>query len=357
MSAELEAASLEVIAAGPGSTLQDRGRFGHQRFGVSTAGAADPLLLAVANTLVGNDPFTGAIEFTLVGDTYEVAADSCRIAVAGDAEVVIDDQPALAWTSHRLTRGQRLRIGALASGARGYLAVAGGFRIEPVLGSVSTHLRSGLGGLTGSRLRPGDRLPLELPEVPFEPELTLDPRRLPARSNTLRVVLGPQQSHFTEAGLAAFLGSEFTVTAEADRMGYQLDGPVIEHADGFNIISDGIPLGAIQVPGTGKPIVLLADRQTTGGYPKIACVMAPDVAALAQLRPGARLRFQAVSVEEGTVAHRAFAELIGNLPALIETVLAGGTLDSERLLSVNLIDGVVLAGTATTGRRDRGGEP
>jgi 5-oxoprolinase (ATP-hydrolysing) subunit C len=348
--------ALEVIAAGPGSTLQDRGRFGHQRFGVSTAGAADPLLLTAANVLVGNAADEAAIEFTLVGDTYAVETDSCRIAVAGDAELVIDGQAQLAWTSHRLTRGQRLRVGALASGARGYLAVAGGFDAEPVLGSVSTHLRSGLGGFSGTRLRPGDSLPLKLAEVPLVPERALDPRRLPARANVLRVVLGPQRSHFSEAGLAAFLGSEFTVTAEADRMGYRLDGPTIEHADGFNIISDGIPLGAIQVPGTGKPIILLADRQTTGGYPKIACVIAPDVAALAQLRPGAKLRFQAVSVEEGTAAHRAFAELIGNLPALIETAIPGGAMDSERLLSLNLIDGIVLAGAAP-GRPDTEGKP
>lgn len=348
--------ALEVIAAGPGSTLQDKGRFGHQRYGVSTAGAADPLLLAAANALVGNAAYEAAIEFTLVGDTYAVEVNSCRIAVAGDAEVVIDGQSHPAWTSHRLTRGQRFRVGALSSGARGYLAVAGGFDAAPVLGSVSTHLRSGLGGFSGTRLRPGDHLPLKLAEVPMEPERALDPRRLPVRSNTLRVVLGPQQSHFTETGLAAFLESEFSITAEADRMGYRLDGPIIEHADGFNIISDGIPLGAIQVPGTGKPIILLADRQTTGGYPKIACVIAPDVAALAQLRPGAKLRFQAVSVEEGTAAHRAFAKLIGNLPALIEAAIPGGAMDSERLLSLNLIDGIVLAGAAT-GRPESEGRP
>jgi biotin-dependent carboxylase-like uncharacterized protein len=336
--------ALEVVAAGPGSTLQDRGRFGHQRFGVSTAGAADLLLLAASNALVGNDVYEGAIEFTLVGDTYEVAAESCRIAVVGESYLTIDGEPHLSWTSHRLTRGQRFRVGALASGARGYLAVAGGFDAAPVLGSVSTHLRSGLGGFSGRRLAPGDRLLLKLAEAPQEPERTLDPRRILARSNVLRVVLGPQQSHFTEAGLATFLESEFTVTAEADRMGYRLDGPAVEHVDGFNIISDGIPLGAIQVPGTGRPIVLLADRQTTGGYPKIACLIAPDVAALSQLRPGAKLRFQAVSVEEGTDAHRAFAELIGNLPALVETAIPGGILDSERLLSLNLIDGMVLAG-------------
>lgn len=339
--------ALEVVAAGPGSTLQDRGRFGHQRFGVSTAGAADPLLLAASNALVGNDAYEGAIEFTLVGDTYEVAAESCRIAVAGESCLTIDGQPHLSWTSHRLTRGQRLRVGALNSGARGYLAVAGGFDAAPVLGSVSTHLRSGLGGFSGRRLAPGDRLPLKLAEAPQEPERTLDPRRILARSNLLRVVLGPQQSHFTDAGLATFLESEFTVTAEADRMGYRLDGPAVEHADGFNIISDGIPLGAIQVPGTGRPIVLLADRQTTGGYPKIAVLITPDVAALSQLRPGAKLRFQAVTVEEGTDAHRAFADLIGNLPALVETAIPGGILDSERLLSLNLIDGMVLAGTPT----------
>src|SRR4051794_35916859 len=111
--------ALEVISAGPGSTLQDRGRFGRQRFGVSTAGAADPLLMAMANTLVGNAPEEAAIELTLVGDTYEVAAESCRVAVAGDAELTIDGEPQLAWTSHRLTRGQRLRIGALTVEARG----------------------------------------------------------------------------------------------------------------------------------------------------------------------------------------------------------------------------------------------
>jgi biotin-dependent carboxylase-like uncharacterized protein len=338
--------ALEVIAAGPGSTLQDRGRLGHQRFGVSTAGAADPLLLAASNALVGNDAFEGAIEFTLVGDTLEVAAQSCRIAVTGDAELTIDGQPHLPWTSHRLTQGQRLRVGALATGARGYLAVAGGFEAAPVLGSVSTHLRSGLGGFSGTRLRPGDRLPLKLAEAPQEPERVLDPRRILDRSGVLRVVLGPQKSHFTEAGLATFLESEFTVTAEADRMGYRLDGPAVEHSGGFNIISDGIPLGAVQVPGTGRPIVLLADRQTTGGYPKIACVIVPDVAALSQFRPGAKLRFRAVTVEEGTEAHRAFAELIGNLPALVETAIPGGVLDSERLLSLNLIDGMVLAGKA-----------
>lgn len=336
---------LEVVTAGPGSTLQDRGRFGHQRFGVSTAGAADPLLLAASNALVGNGAYEGAIEFTLVGDTYEVAAESCRIAVAGESYLTIDGQQHPSWTSHRLTRGQRFRVGSLNSGARGYLAVAGGFDAAPVLGSVSTHLRSGLGGFSGRRLAPGDRLPLKLDEAPREPERTLDPRRILSRSNVLRVVLGPQESHFTDAGLAAFLESEFTVTAEADRMGYRLDGPAVEHVDGFNIISDGIPLGAIQVPGTGRPIVLLADRQTTGGYPKIACVIAPDVAALSQLRPGATLRFQAVTVEEATDAHRAFAELIGNLPALVETEIPGGILDSERLLSLNLIDGMVLAGT------------
>ena len=198
--------ALEVIAAGPGSTLQDRGRFGHQRFGVSTAGAADPLLLAAANALVGNAAYEAAIEFTLVGDTYAVEANSCRIAVAGDAEVVIDGQPHLAWTSHRLTRGQRFRVGALSSGARGYLAVAGGFDAAPVLGSVSTHLRSGLGGFSGTRLRPGDRLPLKLAEVPLEPERALDPRRLPARSNTAESGARPAAVAFHRSRSGGFLG-------------------------------------------------------------------------------------------------------------------------------------------------------
>ncbi len=333
--------ALAVLAAGPHSTLQDRGRIGYQRFGVAVAGAFDPLALAAANALAGNAADAGGVEFTLAGDRYEVAADSVRIAIAGDFAVAIDGAPAAPWRSHRLVRGQTLAIGAASRGARGYLAAEGGFAVKPVLGSVATHVRTRMGGLDGGPLKAGDHLPLAHGEAAQRAERAIDPAALPPRGREIRVVLGPQDDHFTKAGLATFLESAYEVTAEADRMGLRLAGPQIEHAKGYNIVSDGIPLGAIQVPGAGTPIALMVDHQTAGGYPKIAVVIAPDVAALAQVRPGATLRFRAISIDEARAAHLAFAKLIADLPRLVGAVPDPTALDSGHLLALNLIDGVV----------------
>jgi biotin-dependent carboxylase-like uncharacterized protein len=306
--------ALHVTATGPLSTVQDAGRFGWQRYGVATAGAFDLLYLAIANALVGNAPGTSGIEFTLMGDGYVVEAESVRIAVAGDAAVTIDDAPAAPWRSHCLSRGQSLRVRALKHGVRGYVAVTGGIALNPVLGSVSTHVRTGIGGVEGRKLKVGDRLPLAATLAPEADERAFDPVRLPARPTTLRVVLGPQDDYFTQTGIDALLGAEYTVTREADRMGYRLDGPPIEHAKGYNIVSDGIPLGAIQVVGSGQPIALLVDRQTTGGYPKIATIIGADVAGLAQVRPGHTLRFRAVDIVEALAARRAAADWLAALP-------------------------------------------
>ncbi len=332
-------AGLKVVAAGPLSTIQDGGRHGYQRYGVSVAGAFDPLYLAAANALVGNPAGEGAIELTMTGDGYEVAADGLRLALAGDFDLTIDGEPAAAWRSHTLARGQVVRVGVARSGLRAYLAVAGGFALVPQLGSVSTHLRNRLGGLDGGRLKPGDLLPLRLAQAPAGGDRALDPGQLPRRGAPLRVVLGPQDGHFGPADIAAFLDGAWTVGRESDRMGCRLEGPVIGHAKGFNIISDGIPLGAVQVPGSGQPIVLLPDRQTAGGYPKIACVIVPDVAALAQARPGDVIRFAAIGPDAALAAHRAFRQAIAGLGALVRP--AGAVLDSERLLSLNLVDGMV----------------
>lgn len=334
-------ACLRILAAGPNSTIQDRGRIGYQRYGVSVAGAADPLLHAAANALVGNRAEEGAVEFTLAGDTVTVEGGPVRLAVAGDVAVTVDGDPAPAWTSLRLTDGQTLRIAVLRGGMRGYWAVEGGFALAPVLGSVATHTRSRLGGLDGGPLKAGDRLPLRLAAAPDRGELKLDASLLPARGDTLRVVLGPQQDYFTAAGIASLLEEEFSVSHEADRMGCRLNGPALEHARGFNITSDGVPLGAIQVPGTGQPIVLLADRQTTGGYPKIACVVGPDVAALGQKRPGDRLRFRAVSPQEAAAIHARNRAAMAALPGLLQADSGFALYDSVRLLGFNLVGGVV----------------
>ena len=333
--------ALVVLAAGPSSTVQDRGRLGYQRYGVAVAGAFDPLALAAANALVGNQPEVGAVEFTLAGDRYEVAAEAVRIAVAGDFAVAIDGAPAAPWRSHRLAHGQVLAIGAASRGARGYLAVEGGFAVPQVLGSVATHVRSRIGGLDGGPLKAGGRLPLARDAAEARAERALDPALLPARGLEIRVVLGPQHDQFAPQALATFLGSDYEVTAEADRMGLRLSGPRIEHLKGHNIVSDGIPLGAIQVPGTGQPIALMVDHQTAGGYPKIAVVIAPDVAALAQVRPGAKLRFRAVDAAEARAAALAFNAAIADLPRLVGAVPDPMALDSGHLLALNLIDGVV----------------
>jgi biotin-dependent carboxylase-like uncharacterized protein len=309
---------LQVKTAGPLSTLQDAGRFGWQRFGVSVSGAFDSTYLALANRLVGNAPTDAAIEMTLRGDSYVVTAESCRVAVAGDFALGIDGEPAAVWQSHRLVRGQVMKVGGAKRDLRGYLAVEGGFALAPTLGSLSTHVRTGVGGFNGRALKSGDVLPLLQPRAETRREAALDSDLLPERAGAVRVVLGPQDDHFTPAGIATFFANSYEVTRESDRIGYRLSGPKIEHARGYNIISDGIPTGAVQVPGSGEPIVLMIDRQTTGGYPKIATVITPDVARLAQVRPGDQLRFQAVSLEQ---ARGILAEHRRHLAALQPSLL------------------------------------
>ncbi len=331
--------ALTVLTAGPLSTLQDSGRWGFLRNGVPPAGAMDMIALVAANLLVGNAPTEAAIEFTLVGDSYALDAETARVAVAGEAAVSVNGVAAAPWRSLTLARGDRLQIGALKHGARGYLAVAGGFATAPQLGSRSTHTRSGIGG---SALTASMRVPLNRARVDAGRDVALDATQLPYLAGPIRVVLGPQEDRFTADGIAAFLSGEYCVTAEADRMGYRLDGPEIAHRDGFDTISDSIMTGSIQVPGTRKPIVLMVDRQTTGGYPKIATTATASLPSLAQLRPGDRLRFTAVSV---AVARELLAAQVAQLRALaaglVPVLRDPRELSSEMLLSTNLIAGVV----------------
>jgi biotin-dependent carboxylase-like uncharacterized protein len=203
---------------------------------------------------------------------------------------------------------------------------------------LSLHHRTGIGGIGGRPLKAGDRLPLRLAE-PSGPDLSLAAPP-PVREGAVRIVLGPQDDHFTADGIATLLGSDYSVSEQADRMGMRLAGPKIAHGPkGFNIVSDGIPTGAIQVPGNGLPLILLADRQTTGGYPKIATVISADLPRLVQCRPGTTLRFAAVERAEAVrLARAAEAEL----RALLATMRpAGAALNPDELLAVNLIDGVV----------------
>lgn len=334
---------LAVLDPGMQSTLQDLGRYGLQRFGISAAGAIDPMSMQIANALVGNARDEAALELTLSGGTYRVEAEHCRLALAGaDMPVAIDGVPAAPYRAHDLKRGSVVSIGFARTGMRAYLAVAGGFAVEPVLGSRSTHLRSQLGGFNGRALKVRDLLALRGGAADSGRPLMLPEQDRPAFEGSIRVVLGPQEDAFTQAGIEMFLSSAYTVTSKTDRMGCQLDGPPIEHRDGFNIISDGIVNGSIQVPGSGLPIVLLADRQSTGGYPKIATVVSADLARIGQARIGEAIRFEAVSPDEAERSALAWNERLERTIAHIEPVRVAD-LSSEALMRVNLIGGVVSA--------------
>jgi biotin-dependent carboxylase-like uncharacterized protein len=290
---------LHVLNPGLLTTLQDRGRMGYEDRGVPPSGPVDEMSFAIANALVGNPPGTGALEFTLLGGEFQVGQGGCVIAVTGDMQVFIDGQPVAPYQCHVLRSDAVLKVGRALSGARGYLAVAGGFDAQPVLGSVSTLVRAELGGFAGRAIAKGDELPLAAPSQYLIPAARAPAQRfLPQREHQpLRVVLGPQQGHFSDSEIARFLSESFQVGTQSDRMGYRLTGPVIAHLKGFNIVSDAISTGSVQVPGSGQPIIALHDRQTTGGYPKIATVIRADLARLGQLKPGDRLSFAQVSVE------------------------------------------------------------
>jgi biotin-dependent carboxylase-like uncharacterized protein len=295
-------AALKIIASGPHTTVQAGKRTGFQDIGIPASGALDAMSLQLANALVGNPPDAAALEMLLQGPMCEVLAGSVRIALAGCAASIEVRSPHArvieAGRSVRLHRGDIFRIGPLIDSACAYLAVEGGIDVPMVLGSASTYTRGAIGGIEGRRLQKNDTVPLKLAGVDGREERALaEPLDL-ALDHPVRVVLGPQADYFTKTGIETFLSSTFTVSPQADRMGFRLDGPAIEHAKGYNIVSDGVVSGSIQVPGTGRPIILMVDNQTAGGYPKIATVISADVPLVGRRRPGRAIRFAAVEVGE-----------------------------------------------------------
>jgi antagonist of KipI len=304
---------IRVLDPGPQTTVQDGGRRGQLRYGIPPSGPVDARSFALANRLVGNPDDAAGLEFTLMGPRLR-AESSCVMAVTGaDAPITLNDAAAAAWMTLRLHAGDVVKIGAARAGVRGYVAIAGGIDVPPVLGSRATYLRGRLGGLEGRALRRDDVLRVGTGGA-------VRGRAVPARmipdwreEPELRVVLGPQADRFTEAGVAAFLGGVYEVLPQSDRMGARLQGPRIAHARGHDIVSDGIALGAVQVPGDGQPIVLLVDRQSTGGYTKIATVCSFDIPRIGQAKPGQRVRFAAVDVAEAQRLSRAAAADIANV--------------------------------------------
>jgi biotin-dependent carboxylase-like uncharacterized protein len=338
-------AALKIVAPGLHTTLQDLGRWGYQAVGVPVSGALDSTSARLANHLVGNAGGTGSLEILYQGPTLEVLAERVHVGLAGgDAQLELlgeRPQPVGGWRSLVLRRGAVFRVSPLTEAACCYLAVAGGFAVAPCLGSLSTFVRGGIGGFEGRALRAGDELPLALEAAGNDPELCLRTPPPPDRDHPIRVVLGPQQDHFTPQAIACLLSAEYIVSKSADRMGMRLDGPPLAHRDGHDIVSDGIVTGAIQVPGSGQPILLLADHQTTGGYPKIATVISADLSLVGRRRPGDTMRFTAITVDEAEQVRRDQETLLETLIGTMGPAAAPAGLDLDRLYRFNLISGVV----------------
>ncbi len=337
-------AALRVLAPGLLSTVQDFGRIGYQRLGIPAGGALDALSLRAANLLVGNLPDAGALEIIGSGPTLAIEAESVRIAFVGaDADLSAAGEALDLRVSRSmlLRRGDTLRVGALRGSATLYMAVEGGFDIAPVMGSVSTYLRGGLGGWRGRALAAGDVLPLRRSSTPARPELVLDTADF-APPRRLRVLEGPQSDYFSEEERAAFFRREYAVGPGWNRMGMRLVGKPVSHARGYNVTSDGIVRGSIQIPGDGLPIVLQAEHQTTGGYPKIGAVISADLPALGRLGAGSKVAFERVSLEEAEAAGRAYLALVERLPSRLSPLSAVRSRDLPvRLNETNLVSGVI----------------
>lgn len=306
---------LLVEDGGPLTTVQDLGRPGYLRVGIPASGPMDREAFLLANRLVGNPDTAAGLECTLIGPRLAFT-DERLVAITGaDMAPTVNGAPVPAWQGLRVRAGDVLRLGPARSGVRAYLAIAGGVDTPPVLGSRATYVRGRLGGLEGRALRKGDRLPLG--RVGAARPRRVQPERVPTYGGEpeLAVVLGPQDDRFTAAGIAALFEGPYQMRPQNDRMGARLQGPFIEHTRGHDIISDGVALGGIQVIGEGQPIVLLADRQSTGGYTKIGTVCSFDIGRIAQVKPGGRLHFRRVTVAE---AHAMLRQSLRALDAAIE---------------------------------------
>lgn len=316
----MSGAALKIIQPGMLSTIQDRGRYGYQRFGMPTAGAMDLFALRAANALLGNDDNAACIEATVLGPRIEILAD-IPIAITGaDLSPRLNGAPMPMWTDVRAGKGDTLDFGGPADGVRAYIAVSGGIDVPQVMGSRATYMKAAIGGIDGKPLRAGDILnagctnsagaDAEERTAGFMPQDAIPHY---GSEHIVRVVLGPQDASFTSKGIDTLLSAPYTVSINSDRMGYRLEGEAIEHLNGADVISDGTPLGTIQVPGDGQPIILLADRGTTGGYTKIATVISPDLSKVAQAMPGHTISFKAVTVEEAQEAYRAQDRLLASI--------------------------------------------
>ncbi|MEC0281604.1 5-oxoprolinase subunit C family protein [Terribacillus saccharophilus] len=308
----------QVIKPGLLTTFQDLGRTGYQEYGVVVAGAMDDFSLQIANLLVGNRRDDAGLEVTMMGPVLKVLEDSVIAITGGNLSPRVNGKPAPMWKSFEVKEGQLVEFGQPMEGIRSYISVAGGFDLPVVMGSGSTFLKAKIGGLNGRALEKEDILygnedvhavtgrSLHYDEIPkYQKEVAV------------RVILGPHQDAFTDEAIKTFLSSNYEITPQSDRMGFRLKGPELTHKTTADIISEAIPLGGIQVPANGQPIILMADRQTTGGYTRIATVISTDISLLAQAAPGAVVRFEEVGMDEAQELYLKKQKLISVLEKVI----------------------------------------
>ena len=322
---------ITIIQPGLFTTVQDEGRWGYQAFGMPVAGAMDHYACRIANLLAGNKAEAAVLEMTLQGGHFRFDQD-CFVAICGaDMSAKLNGAVVSNWSCFPVAAGSELTLEFALTGCRSYLAVNGGIDVPVVLGSRSTYTRGVIGGVEGRALKKGDVLPIEN-EREFPGQARMLPTQfVPSYSDSieLRVLLGPQDDHFTAAGINTLFSTPYTITAEADRMGYRMEGAVIEHNSKADITSDALCLGAIQVPGHGMPIVMMADRGTTGGYTKIGTVISPDLVKLAQAKPDDTVCFKNCTEEEARSAflaeHQAYKQIRQILfsPQALQTTGAG----------------------------------
>jgi biotin-dependent carboxylase-like uncharacterized protein len=311
----MRAENITIESSGLLSTIQDAGRNGYQRYGMPVSGAMDVFSLQLANSLVGNLPGEACIEATLAGPSIRFGS-SATIAVCGaDMQAFLNQNRVQNNIAIEACKGDLLHFAGLRSGCRDYIAFSGGLNIAPAMGSKSTYLRSATGGFEGRALKNGDIL--ELGHVRQNPKIKTIPDELKIdykSEEPVRIIPGPEINMFGFEAIRNLLTTTFLVSSQSDRMGYRLQGEPLKHLTGkADIISSGIPVGTIQVPGDGQPIIMMADRQTTGGYARIAVVASIDLTRVAQLKPGDKIRFREIGIEEAQQLYRKRQKLIEEL--------------------------------------------
>ncbi|MFC3041528.1 biotin-dependent carboxyltransferase family protein [Virgibacillus xinjiangensis] len=299
----------KVVKPGMYTTFQDLGRTGFQRYGVPPGGAMDPFALQIANILAGNPPGTAALEVTLLGPELIACTDITIVITGADLGAQLNGRPTEMWSTRRMKEGDRLSFGKYRSGSRAYIAVSGGFDAPEYLGSSSVDGNIGIGSL----LKKMDKLN-GYPQ-PREQGIGLARKHIPVYGNSIRtaVIEGPHTEAFTSAGRETFFHTIHRVEANSNRMGYRLRSEQIKVREDAEIWSDAVPFGGIQVPGNGQPIILMADRQTTGGYPRIGTITSADIPNVAQLAPGGEISFYSISVEDAQERLRRMREFLHEL--------------------------------------------